>query len=228
MIVSKKQQSRKNVVSFASVQSGKMVGIIDWAAWENQFGSIADGEVFELSVVIGNSSPASAYQTTLASLVYVPGPKPTQPPGQIPATSRIAKTVASLSIMPEIAHQFRPDEKMVAAPISLAYAILIFSPVIVSVGLMIRSGANLKGYGETHGSVRFVASMFHLGSVVIIAIQFAFWFKYNLMQILPVLVPVQLVTLALGIKLSAMKAATSKAVATSTTDTTDTVSKKNL
>ena len=227
LIVSKKQQTGKNVVSFASVKSGKMVGMFDWSIWENQFGTIRDGETFELSVVVGSSSPARAFQTTLAALVYLSGPKPTLAPGQVPVTARIAKTVSSISMMPEIAHQFRPEEKMVAAPVSLAFAALMFAPVIFSIGLMIKSGANLKGLREFHGSARVIASMFHLGTAIIIVIQLAFWLKFNLVQILPVLVPVQLITLALGIKLSAMTTAGSKSVATST-DTTTTVSKKNL
>lgn len=223
LIVSKKQEtSGKNIVSFASVKNGKMVGTFDWSAWENRFGVIEDGEMFEMSIAIGNGSPAGAHQTTLASLVHLLGPKPTLAPGQVPVTSRIAKTVESISTMPEIVHQFRPEEKMVASPVSAVCALLMFAPVVFSVGVMVKSGANLKGYDESHGSVRFIANMFHLGTLSIIAIQLAFWLKFNLMQILPVLVPVQLVTVALGIKLSSMISAQPAAAST------DTASKKQL
>lgn len=228
VIVSKKQEGPggQNVVSFASMKDGKMMATFDWSVWEGQFGSIGDRDTFEMSITVGNRSPPVSFQTTLASLAYLPGPKPTQIPGKVPVTTRIANVIASLSIMPEISHKFRPEEKMVAAPISVMFAAFMFVPVVLSVGLMIKSGANLRGYVESHGSVSFIANMFHLGIASIIAIQIAFWLKYNLMQILPILVPVELITLALGIKLSAMTSA-APTVSVST-DTAATASKKNL
>lgn len=203
-----------------------MVGVFEWSTWENQFGAIKDGEAFEMSVALGNRSPAIAHKTSLASIIFISGPKPTQIPGKIPVIDRIARVLASLSIMPEIVHQFRPEEKMVAAPFSVVWAALVFVPVVVSVLLMIRCGANLKGYSESRASAKFVSNLFHLGILSIVVVQLAFWLRFNLMQILPVLVPLELMTLALGIKLSAISSANTVTVGSSSTDTS--ISKKNL
>lgn len=221
LIVSKKG-SERNIVTFASARDGRMVGSFSWGLWENQFGSISPGESFDLTVAIG--SPELVFKAPLTSLVYRPGPKIAPVPGQIPTVTRIKDTLSSLAVMPEIIHQFRPEEKMVAVPVSLGYVAVVLAPTLVSIGYMYKVGANWKALSHASMEVQLLANLFHIGIASIVIIHLAFWLKYNLLQILPVLVPVEIVTMLVGIKLSSVSSASNGSISASSEET----SKKNL
>jgi hypothetical protein len=226
LIVSKKGSDR-NIVTFAAARDGRMVGTFSWALWENQFGSISPGESFDMTVAVGNTSPELVFKAPLTSLLYSPGPKIAPIPGQIPTVTRIKDTLSSLAAMPEIIHQFRPEEKMVAVPVSLGYVAIVLAPTLVSIGYMYKVGANWKALSNASTEVQLLANLFHMGIASIVIIHLAFWLKYNLLQILPVLVPVEMVTMLVGIKLSSVSSASngSRPAAASSAETS---SKKNL
>lgn len=204
-IIVSRQGDVKNIVAFATKnKDGSLEGTFSWDDWENQFGPIVqDGQgqgEWDVSIAIGHSSPETALLTPVAMLAHAPGPVSPPLPGTVPVKTRIADVSASLSQKQEITHQFRPEEKMVAAPVSFFFTAVTMLPTVAALGLMVHVGANVKGYYMQQRAE--VANLFHAGVIGIIAIHVAFWIKFNLMQILPVLIPVEVATVLLGIKLS--------------------------
>jgi hypothetical protein len=199
-VIVSRQGDARNIVGFASKNTdGSFEGTFSWDDWENQFGPIVQGE-WDVSIAIGHSSPKTALLKKVATLTYAPGPASPALPGTVPVKARIADVTASLSQKPEIIHQFRPEETMVAAPVSFFFTAVIMLPTGAALGLMMHLGANVKGYYMQERAN--VANLFHAGVIAIIAIHLAFWIKFNLIQILPVLIPVEVATVLLGIKLS--------------------------
>ena len=189
----------KNVVVFASpAAGGKMKASFGWDAWTDRYGGIDSGAEFGVSLAVWGGDPPVARKTEVAVLAFVKGPAVAPTPGVVPLAARVAKKVASMGVMPEITHMFRPEEKMVPSVVSHAFALVIFAPLVGAVGLM------AKGTSPSSSSPSSsLAWLFYAGIVAIVSFEFAFWLGVlNLMQVFPVLCALELVTMLLGIKLA--------------------------
>ena len=192
----------KNVVVFASpAAGGKMKASFGWDAWTDRYGGIDSGAEFGVSLAVWGGDPPVARKTEVAVLAFVKGPAVAPTPGVVPLAARVAKKVASMGVMPEITHMFRPEEKMVPSVVSYAFALVIFAPLVGAVGLMAK-GTSLPSSSPSSPSSS-LAWLFYAGIVAIVSFEFAFWLGVlNLMQVFPVLCALELVTMLLGIKLA--------------------------
>jgi hypothetical protein len=197
----------KNVVVFASpAAGGKMKASFGWDAWTDRYGGIDAGAEFGVSLAVWGGDPPVARKTEVAVLAFVKGPAVAPTPGVVPLAARVAKKVASMGVMPEITHMFRPEEKMVPSVVSYAFALVIFAPLVGAVGLMAK-GTSLPSSSPSSSSPSSPSSslawLFYAGIVAIVSFEFAFWLGVlNLMQVFPVLCALELVTMLLGIKLA--------------------------
>lgn len=192
----------KTVVVFASpAAGGKMKASFGWDAWTDRYGDIDAGAEFGVSLAVWGGDPPVARKTEVAVLAFVKGPAVPPTPGVVPLAARVAKKVASMGVMPEITHMFRPEEKMVPSVVSYAFALVIFAPLVGAVGLMAK-GTSLPSPSSSSPSSS-LAWLFYAGIVAIVSFEFAFWLGVlNLMQVFPVLCALELVTMLLGIKLA--------------------------
>lgn len=77
--------------------------------------------------------------------------------------------------------------------VSLAFSALVLLPGLVAAGLLVSLGANIKGFT---GSVSQL--LFHGGILSILVLYYLFWTRINLLQTLPVLGVLGLVTSVAG------------------------------
>lgn len=77
--------------------------------------------------------------------------------------------------------------------VSLAFSALVLLPGVVAAGLLVALGANVKGFT---GSVPQL--LFHGGILSILVLYYLFWTRINLLQTLPVLGVLGLVTSVAG------------------------------
>lgn len=201
----------KDIVSLASsTQSGNHVeATFSWAQWQREHGAIEPNETFKLSIAVGNLSPHMAERYSVASLQFVKPSKEapragvaTQPSKVDKVEDRIAEAKSSMAVKKEIYHLHPPETTMVSPVISIVFTAIVASPLAVAVYAMVyAAGANARGFFTSRNIV--LAVVFHAGIAAILAVHVAFWLKFNLMQIAPVLACVELTTLLAGIKLSA-------------------------
>lgn len=194
----------KNVVVFASpAAGGKMKASFGWDAWTDRYGDIDSGAEFGVSLAVWGGDPPVARKTEVAVLAFVKGPAVAPTPGVVPLAARVAKKVASMGVMPEITHMFRPEEKMVPSVVSYAFALVIFAPLVGAVGLMAKGTSLPSSSPSSSSPSSSLAWLFYAGIVAIVSFEFAFWLGVlNLMQVFPVLCALELVTMLLGIKLA--------------------------
>jgi len=197
----KNGKNGKNVVVFASpAAGGKMRASFGWDAWTDRHGGIDAGAEFGVSLAVWGGDPPVASKTEVAVLSFVKGPALAPTPGVVPLAARVAKKLASMGVMPEITHMFRPEEKMVPAVVSYAFALVIFAPLVGAVGLMAKGTSSPPSSSPPSSSL---AWLFYAGIVAIVSFEFAFWLGVlNLMQVFPSLCALELVTMLLGIKLA--------------------------
>jgi len=191
VIVQRRTGDDKNIVVFASPVNGRANANFAWDSWKSRFGDIEQGTEFDVSIAVwgadesSGSSGSSARRTDVALLTYVDGPTSSPTPGKVPLTTRITEAVASMSQKPEIIHMFRPEEKMIPAPVSYACALVVLAPVVSGMALMSK-------YGTESGSsqrAKLLSTMFYGSIILTIAAELAFWFgAVNLMEVFPMLV----------------------------------------
>jgi hypothetical protein len=194
----------KNLVVFARPSTGgRMDAKFDWSAWNNQFGDVQHGEEFDVSIAVGSRSPPIAKKENVATLTFAKGPAAAPIPGVVSVSDRIAKVAAALSVKPEILHMFRAEERMVAPVVSFAFSLLIVMPIFASLLLIIRNGAGTQGLRSLPGHIQVMAVLFLAGVAAVLVVEFTFWLgMFNLLQVFPTLMALEIFTFLLGIKLS--------------------------
>lgn len=192
--------TEKNVAISASASGGSFKASFSWDAWKNQFGEIEEGKTFSMSMAIWSSDPPLARRADVAVLTYVKGPAAAVPPGKVPLAARVTEALASMAIKPEIVHMFRPEEKMVPAALSYAFALVVFAPMVLAAGLMTKIASVPRAASDAPSTLSYI---FYGGIVSIVAIEIAFWLGlFNLMQVFPVLLVTEVVVMVVGIKAS--------------------------
>ncbi len=201
-IVQRRAGDNKNVVLALTPSGGKALATFGWDLWKNRFGEIEQGTEFDVSIAVWSSDPPSARLVDVAKLVFINGPAPAPVPGKVPLATRITNAIASMSLKPEIAHMFRPEEKMIPAPVSYLCSLVVLAPVVGALVLMAGDGVK----GRTGSRSDSLATLFYGGLMLIVAIEVAFWLGVvNLMQVAPVLAVSELAVMALGLRLSKKK-----------------------
>lgn len=200
-IVQRRTGDNKNVVLALTPSGGKASATFGWDLWKNRFGEIEQGTDFDVSIAIWGSDPPSSRLVDVAKLTFINGPGSAPLPGKVPLATRITDAIASMSVKPEIAHMFRPEEKMIPAPVSYLCSIVVLAPVVGAFVLMARGG--MTRAGSRSGAL---AGLFYGGLTLIVAVEVAFWLgAVNLMQVAPVLAFSELVVFVLGLRLSKKK-----------------------
>jgi hypothetical protein len=201
-IVQRRAGDSKNVVLALSPSGGKASATFGWDLWKNRFGEIEPGTEFDVSIAVWSSDAASAHRVDVAMLTFINGPASAPVPGKVPLATRITEALASMSLKPEILHVFRPDEKMIPAPVSYLCALVALAPALGALVLMARGGDK----DRTGSSPNALAMLFYGGLVLIVVVETAFWLGVvNLMQVVPILALGELAVMAFGIRLSKAK-----------------------
>lgn len=154
---------------------------------------------FAVSLVLGSSSPAIAETWHFGEMVvsHKPLPDGSQPP--VPKTA----LEAAAEMKKEIEHKHRQPEKRAPWIVSIAFSIVAVVPVLGFIGFVIKSGEfSKKGSSSGAGILRIG---FHIGILSILVLYSLFWMKLNLVQTLPILVALEVVTLAVGSRAAASK-----------------------
>lgn len=89
----------------------------------------------------------------------------------------------SLSPKPVIEHMFRIPEKRPSKIVSTIFTVLVFSPLLVMIGIWIQVGANLSNFQLT-----FSTAVFHVGLAGIFGLYYMFWIQFDMFQTLKLLV----------------------------------------
>lgn len=202
-IVQRGAADNKNVVLALTPSGGKSSATFGWDAWKNRFGEIEQGAEFDVSIAIWSKDPALAHRVDVAKLTYTKGPSAAPSPGNVALATRITEALASMSLKPEISHMFRPEEKMIPAPVSCLCALAVLAPLVGALVLMAKGGEKVRA----KPSSKTMASLFYGGLVVIVAIEVAFWLGvFNLIEVFPLLVVAELAVMASGIRMARTKA----------------------
>jgi hypothetical protein len=199
----------KNIASFAApTQSGDYMECkFMWDTWQNQYGPILAGTKFDLSVAVGSLAPPLSVETKLGSIFFAGAHgKSSASTGSRDsiASQRISKIAASSALKREIIHQQRPEVQMVTPIISTACALLVALPSLLGFSYIIKQGANVEDLSTGSAQKKALSALFHGGIAAVLVLQLAFWTRFTLLQILPALVTVEICTLLVGIKCSAL------------------------
>jgi len=100
--------------------------------------------------------------------------------------------------LPEIQHEFRPDEKRAPKAISTVFTGLVFAPVLVLFVLLGRVGINFKNFPTGAASMAglvFTGCLFAFAGLITL-----FWFQINLLTTLQLLAVLGLITILSGNK----------------------------
>lgn len=199
----------KNIVSFAApTQSGDYMECkFMWDTWQNQYGPILAGTKFDLSVAVGRLAPAFTVETKLGSISFAgahgKSPAPTGSRDSI-ISQRISKIAAATALKREITHHQQPDVQMVSPVISAACAFFVALPSLFGFSYIMNQGANVEDLSTGSSQKKALSALFHGGIAAVLVLQLAFWTRFTLLQILPVLITVEICTLLVGIKCSAL------------------------
>lgn len=152
------------------------------------------GGVYDAALLIGDTRSAQPLEWAVGTVqvLYAPlddGSQPVAAPYR--AMDRLFKS------KPDITHMHRKPERRAPAIVSLAFSAVVVAPVVLYVGVALRAGANVKGF-PTSGGALLAASGFHLGLLSILALYLLFWLRLNLMQTVPILAVLAVVTSAFG------------------------------
>lgn len=205
----------KNIVSFAApTQSGDYMECkFMWDTWQNQYGPILAGTKFDLSVAVGRLAPALSVETKLGSIFFAGAHgKAAAPTGSRDsvASQRISKIAASTALKREIVHHQQPEVQMVTPILSTACAIIVALPSLFGFSYIIHQGANVEDLSTGSAQKKALSALFHGGIAAVLVLQLAFWTRFTLLQILPVLLTVEVCTLLVGIKCSALMSSSPK------------------
>lgn len=179
---------------FAAVRAkdGSLYATAKSADIQKQVG--LQGGVYDAALLIGDTRSAQPLEWAVGTVqvLYAPlddGSQPVAAPYR--AMDRLFKS------KPDITHMHRKPERRAPAIVSLAFSAVVVAPVVLYVGVALRAGANVKGF-PTSGGALLAASGFHLGLLSILALYLLFWLRLNLMQTVPILAVLAVVTSAFG------------------------------
>jgi oligosaccharyltransferase complex subunit delta (ribophorin II) len=149
------------------------------------------GGLFEAVLVLGAAAPLVASEWTFATIhvTHRPLPDGTQPPPPSTALERVSQP------KPEIKHVFRPPVKRAPAIVSLVFTVIVLLPLFAFC-----LGAFKLGFVPDITSGGAYMMCYHVGLAAILAVYLLFWLRLNLVQTLPILGVLEVLTLATGMK----------------------------
>merc|ERR1712002_464388 len=114
----------------------------------------------------------------------------------------VKNSVESFQPKPTIEHLFRIPEKRPPKIVSNIFTVLVFSPLLVMIGMWVHAGANLLSF-----ELDFTTLIFHVGLAGIFGLYYLFWIEFDMFQTLKILVLVGGITFLGGNSMLAKMAA---------------------
>ncbi|KAL4442492.1 hypothetical protein ABPG77_005076 [Micractinium sp. CCAP 211/92] len=179
---------------FAAVKAkdGSLYATAKSAEVQKQVGT--QSGAYELALVVGDARTAQPLLWVLGEVEVL---LPPLDDGSQPAAAPYRAIDSLFQPLPEILHMHRAPERRAPAVVSLLFTLVAVAPLGAFVVLAVRAGANLKGF-PTDGAGFLAAAGFHTGLAAILGLYVLFWLRLNLMQTLPILAVLAVVTAAFG------------------------------
>lgn len=161
----------------------------------------AQGGRFKIALLLASSSPevAEIWEFGEVIIAHRPSSDGTQPP-----PPKTALEMAS-EPKPEIEHIHRQPEKSIPFIISLGFVGLVIIPTTLFVMFVLQSG-ELR-LGKESLSTDAFSLAFHLGTASILLLLSLFWLRLNLVQTLPMLGVLEVLTYIIGKRATASRRA---------------------
>ncbi|KAI7837704.1 hypothetical protein COHA_008497 [Chlorella ohadii] len=148
---------------------------------------------YDAALLVGDTRSAQPVEWALGEVKVL---YPPQDDGSQPEAKPYRPLDATFRPKPEIVHQHRQPERRAPAVVSLFFSLVALAPLAAYVVAALRIGANLKGFPT--GASFLPAAAFHAGLAAICALYLLFWLQLNLMQTLPILAILGVVTAVFG------------------------------
>lgn len=168
----------------AKAKDGVLSVVVTSAGVEKQLGTL--GGDYSLRLLVGDVSMATPIDWALgsAAVAFKPLQGGAQPPAPGPSAAEL-----SFQPKPEILHMHRAPEKQPPVVVSMAFTVATLAPLAGVVLLLPGLRANLKGMPSGLAPL-----VFHGGILSILVLYWLFWTHLNLLQTLPLLMGLGLVT----------------------------------